>query len=139
MKKLPLLLLPCLLLFSGCSTTSPSTGGSVTSQADVSYLKPLATTLGYGILKLSTSPQDKIDKANLMWTAYHAVYSITPAMLTTVEALERYLIQFLPTKSHWQVAAHELASWIIDNGFNSISAIADGIAVAAASVVPAST
>lgn len=105
MKTLVLIALSSLLLI-GCTTTGGNNSDTNSAQTGVEnalpYIKPAVILACTVVLEQALSPEDRIEKAKMIYNVATVVESLTVGQTPTPEQLQKALSDHLPAeKTHW--------------------------------------
>lgn len=72
------------------------------------FLRGAGNTLGTIVLQKAVSADDRVDKANMVYAAAHALRTLVNP---TEEEVKKVLLQWLPDKAHWEILADGVARY----------------------------
>jgi len=96
-------------ILAGCSTTNNNggsdVGGTTPSQAvenALPYIAPAVTLACTVVLEQAVSPEDRVEKAKMIYHVATIVESLTRGATPTPDQLQKALVDYLPQdKTHW--------------------------------------
>lgn len=99
MKKLLLIAVLGLAGCAGTNSTGPVTGD--TTPGYMGYIEPATSLVCGAVMQLAVSPDDRVQKANMIAAIAHAVRSLSTGTVPTVQEVKDVITLWAPDKAHW--------------------------------------